>query len=822
MKPRIHIPAITTTMLLGLTISARPNPTVTVQVDLAARGTPVAPTMFGVFFEDINSAADGGLYAELVQNRSFEHSRPLYAWSEAASPGARGRLTIAREHPIHANNPQFLRIHVSEPGRAGYGVSNSGYDGIVLRAGASYQFSVFTRVRSGSNAVLKIDLVDETGRELAGAIIQAAAPGWEQHRATLVPAQSTTNGRLRVMLTTPGVIDVDMVSLFPEETFNHRPNGLRPDLARAIADLKPGFLRFPGGCIVEGRDFNSMYRWKDTIGPLHERKQNWNLWENSNTPQYYQTYGLGFFEFFQFAEDIGAEPLPVLNCGMACQARGGPVVPLAELAPFIQDALDLIEFANGAPDTYWGARRAAMGHPEPFNLKYIAVGNEQWLQDYFDRYVLFYKAIKARHPHIQVISSSGPFVDDSLWRFAWEKFNSGVPADLVDEHYYVPPRWMFENFNRYEKYSRSGPAIFVGEYAAHETSRRNTHRAALAEAAYITGLLRHCDVVKMASYAPLLAKLGHDQWRPNLIWFDNTRVVLTPNYYVQAMYANNRPEIVLPTTVTAPSIKPPAKGKIGVGTWRTRAEFKEIKVVSTDGRTLFESDFSTGLSNWQTAGGEWTVVDGALRQTTLQENCRAITGDPDWDNYILTLKARKIDGEEGFLVIFETRDINAPVWWNLGGWRNVEHGLQGEGMPPDRVRGSIETNRWYEIKIESTCNGVRTWLDGQLVHQVVRREFPIFYAVAGTDTNKTRAIIFLVNPFDYTNRVEVVLNGARPGPVTATAITLSHPDPDADNWFDRPDTIKPRTDSIALALPRFTFPMAPYTFTVLKLPLPTR
>lgn len=822
MKPQLRIQMLTIPVLLGLASPAQPGPTVTVQVDLAAHGTPVAPTMFGVFFEDINGAADGGLYAELVQNRSFEHGQPLYAWAEATTPGARGKLIIAREHPIHANNPQFLRIHVHEPGQAGYGALNSGFDGIVLQGGASYHFSIFARVRAGFSTGLKVDLVDATSRELASALIQVATPGWEQYRAILVPTQSTTNARLRLLVTTPGVVDIDMVSLFPEETFKHRPNGLRVDLARAIADLKPGFLRFPGGCIVEGRNFNSMYRWKDTIGPLHQRKQNWNLWQDPKTPQYYQTYGLGFFEFFQFAEDIGAEPLPVLNCGMACQARGGPVVPLAELDPFVQDALDLIEFADGTPDTYWGARRAAMGHPEPFNLKYIAVGNEQWLQDYFDRYILFYKAIKARHPHIKVISSSGPFVDDSLWRFAWEKFNSGVPADLVDEHYYVPPRWMFENFNRYEKYSRSGPAIFVGEYAAHEPSRRNSLRAALAEAAYITGLLRHCDVVKMASYAPLLAKLGHDQWRPNLIWFDNTRVVLTPNYHVQAMYANNRPEFVLPTTVAAPVVKPPARGKIGVGTWRTRAEFKDIKVVSIDGRTLFESDFSTGLSNWQTAGGEWTVVDGALRQTTLQENCRAITGDPDWNNYILTLKARKIDGEEGFLVIFETRDINAPVWWNLGGWRNVEHGLQGEGMPPDRVRGSIETNRWYEIKIESTSDGVRTWLDGRLVHQVLRHEFPVFYAVAGTDSNKTAATLFLVNPFNYTNRVEVVLNGAPRGTVTANAIILSHPDPDADNWFDRPDTIKPKTESVTLTLPQFTFPIAPYTFTVLKLPLMVR
>ncbi len=619
-------------------------------------GVTVSSTLHGLFFEDINYGADGGLYAELVQNRSFEDRDALYSWSETARGGAQGRLVVESETPLNANNRHFLRIDVNKPGDGGYGAVNAGFDGIAVRAGERYLFSIYARRRAGDAATLRIVLEDDAGRALASTEIATPGDSWRKFEATFTSTATVTNARLAVLATKAGLMDVDMVSLFPERTFKGRRNGLRADLAQLLADLKPGFLRFPGGCVVEGMDFNNQYRWKDTIGDPAERKPNWNLWQDHQSPHYDQTYGLGFFEYFQLCEDIGAEPVPVINCGMCCQARRGPAVPLDRIGPYVQDALDLIEFANGEVTNEWGARRAALGHPKPFNMKFLAVGNEQWQQVYFDRYDVFFRAIKARYPDIRIISTSGPHPDDPLWKFAWDKFRSGTSADIVDEHYYRPPQWFLEHDDRYHTYDRKGPKIFVGEYAAHDSSRHNNLRAAIAEAAYVTGLWRNADVVAMASYAPLFAKVGHVQWRPDLIWFDNTRAYGSPSYYVQTMAGRNRPDVSLPVKLEVPAVQPPPfSGRIGVGTWRTRAEFKDITVMK-EGRSLFHSDFSKDYAGWKTYGGQWAVVNGALRQNSEEENVRAFTGDPSWTDYTLSLKARKIEGSEGFLVSFASQD----------------------------------------------------------------------------------------------------------------------------------------------------------------------
>jgi alpha-L-arabinofuranosidase len=666
---------------------------------------------------------------------------------------------------------------------------------------------------------LTIQLEDTGGRVLAGDRITEIGTVWKKHELKFRSTATETNARLVVLATEPGAVDVDMVSLFPEKTFKGRRNGLRADLAQAFADMKPGFLRFPGGCIVEGKDFDNMYRWKDTIGDVAERKQNWNLWQDRNSPQYSQTYGLGFFEYFQFAEDIGAEPVPVVNAGMCCQARRGRHVPLDQLGPFIQDALDLIEFANGPVTSDWGAKRAAMGHPKPFNLKFLAIGNEQWHQEYFDRYDLFLPVLKAKHPEIQYISTSGPLADDALWRFAWDKFKSGTPADVVDEHYYVAPQWLLENVDRYASYDRKGPKIFVGEFAGHDRGRHNNLRSALSEAAYMTGLQRNADVVIMSSYAPLLAKVGHVQWRPDLIWFDNTRLMLTPNYHAQALFAQNRPDVVLPTSVESPLIKPPkAAGRIGVGSWNTEVEYKDIKVVAADGRTLFESDFSDGMEGWNTAGGDWKVVDGALRQSAIVENARAVVGDPSWSNYTLTLKARKLSGQEGFLILYETGDIASPVWWNLGGWNNSDHALQGAGMPEQRMPGRIETDRWYDIKIESSETGVKGWLDGKLLQEGSRRPVPSLYAVAGaTGADKPKEMVLsIVNFSSEPRETDVKLNGVSRLAKTARLTLLTSGSPDDVNTLEEPGTVAPVTRNIEIAGPSFSRVFPPYSLSVIR------
>jgi alpha-L-arabinofuranosidase len=798
---------------VSLAAPAQPA-SITVQAD--APGTAVASTLHGLFFEDINYAADGGLYAELIQNRSFEHREPLYGWSPVARGGAQGHLTVESEAPLNANNRNFLRIHVATPGEEGFGAMNRGYDGIALGAGERYRFSVYARRRAGEIAGIRVLLEDDAGQELAATNFASVPSSWRQYEALFIAPRATVNARLSLLATTSGAVDVDMVSLFPEKTFKGRRNGLRADLAQALADLKPGFLRFPGGCIVEGKDYANAYRWKETIGDIAERKQNWNVWQDRQSPQYSQTYGLGFFEYFQLCEDLGAEPVPVLNCGMTCQARQGRPVPLDEIGPWVQDALDLIEFANGPASSEWGGRRAALGHPDPFGLTVLAVGNEQWQQGYFDRYDVFYRAIKAKHPEIRLISSAGPLPNDALWQFAWNKFRSGTPADVVDEHYYVAPRWLLENIDRYDTYDRKGPKIFVGEFAAHEASRRNSLRSALAEAAYMTGLLRNADVVEMASYAPLFARIGHAQWRPDLIWFDNARVLLTPNYYAQALFAQNRPDWVFPCQVEAPIDTPCPKGQIGVGTWKTRAEFKDIHVTAPDGKVLFESDFSKELGPWTTAGGQWAPAEGALRQDADQENARALAGDPIWTDYDLTLRARKLSGEEGFLVLFHATGLDSTVWWNLGGWGNTAHAFQGGGLNEDRVQGSIDTGRWYDIRIELRGGTVKAYLDSRLIQQGELKPVSTLYAAAGKSRRSKEVILEVVNVSDLPRETSVSLNGVNrvASPATLSVLTGN---PEDENTIGAPPKVAPRISSIGISGPRFQHTFPANSISVLRL-----
>jgi alpha-L-arabinofuranosidase len=794
------------------------NPSAAEPAEITVRvndpGIAVPCTMHGLFFEDINYGADGGLYAEMIQNRSFEDREHLYAWSEAAREGARGRFSTESEEPLNVNTTHFLRLYVMDPGTQGYGMANSGFDGLVLSKGGRYFFSIHAHRRAGDEAALRILLEDGQSHVLASAEITNVAPAWKKFEATMTSPADATNARLVVLATKAGTVDLDMVSLFPETTFRGRRNGLRGDLAQALADMKPGFLRFPGGCVAEGKDYANAYRWKDTIGDVAERKQNWNIWQDAQSPHYDQSYGLGFFEYFQFCEDIGAEPVPVINCGMTCQARHGIPIPLDELGPWVQDALDLIEFANGPEPSQWGLQRAAMGHPKPFGLKFLAVGNEQWLQGYFDRYDVFYRAIKTKYPGIRIISSSGPLVGDGLWRFAWDKFRTGTPADLVDEHYYVPPQWLLENSDRYAAYDRHGPKIFVGEFAGHDGNRRSNLRCALAEAAYMTGLLRNADIVAMASYAPLLARMGRAQWRPDLIWFDNSSVLLTPNYHVQALFARNRPDVVLPAAVTTPVDAPDPHGMIGVGTWKTRAEYKDIRVVSAEGRTLFECDFARGLDGWKTAGGDWSVVNGALRQSATDENVRAVTGDPSWKDYTLTLRARKLGGEEGFLILFETTNMNAPTWWNLGGWGNTEHGLQGAPAAL-HVPGSIDTGRWYNIKIELRHGEVMAYLDGKLIHQAERKSIPRLYSVAGRSGGDI--VLDVVNVSSQPQETRINLEGASRVADTAQETVLTSASADDENTLGEPPKVAPATRSIAVAGTSFSEIFPPNSLTMIRL-----
>ena len=520
----------------------------TVQVDKPI--AEVQPTMWGIFFEDINFGADGGLYAELVKNRSFEFANPMMGWKEQkfdrfSLNKESGSTSIINHGDGEASGPRFGRVTVNA--EKGYGLTNEGFRGMGVKKDIQYNFSILSRYHEG-NTKLRLELVDEKGTVLAEASVAPSEKAWKEYTATLKPTATAAKAKLNIWFEGKGVVDIDMVSLFPQDTWKQRPKGLRADLVQLLADMKPGFLRFPGGCIVEGRELATRYQWKKTVGKVEDRELIINRWNTEfnhrPTPDYFQTFGLGFFEYFQLAEDIGASPLPILSCGMACQFNTAELVPMDELDPYVQDALDLIEFANGPATSKWGKLRVDMGHPAPFNLKFIGVGNEQWGPQYIERYKVFTKAIKEKYPEIVIVSSVGPFPDGELFDFAAKELKD-LKAEIVDEHYYKNPAWFLENSNRYDNYDRTGPKIFAGEYAAQSVAiaspdNQNNWNCALSEAAFMTGLERNADMIYMASYAPLFAHAEGWQWTPDLIWFDNLRAYGTPNYYVQKLFATNK------------------------------------------------------------------------------------------------------------------------------------------------------------------------------------------------------------------------------------------------------------------------------------------
>lgn len=521
-----------------------------ITIDADGFGAPVSDTLYGIFFEDINFAGDGGVYAELVENRSFEFSNSLWNWTTHITGGGEGTIEVRDKASLNPNNPHYLTMKVNAPAQGDeFAIVNSGFGGLALKQGETYDFSLYARSVSGTVSNLRIYLEGEGGIRLGEASVTGVGTDFNKLSASITASANALNGRLVVSATGVGEIDVDMISLFPQSTWMNRPGGLRADLVQMLADLKPSFIRFPGGSIVGGDGIDNRYNWKDSIGDPAERKQNSNMWGGGAlTTPYYQSYGLGFHEYFQLSEDLGAEPLPVVNAGMGDQFRQSDVASTDELDSYINDALDLIEYANGSVATEWGAKRAKNGHVEPFGLQYLAIGNEHWGVNYFTRFEQFQTAIKERYPDIELIASAGPSPAGAIFDDAW-RWQQTQPADIVDEHYYMNPNWFLNNSNRYDNYDRNGPRVFVGEYAAHNGNRANNFSSALAEAAYMIGLERNSDVVAMASYAPLFGKEGDSQWSPDLIWFNNSEVYGTPNYYVQQMFGNHVATHVLPAKI---------------------------------------------------------------------------------------------------------------------------------------------------------------------------------------------------------------------------------------------------------------------------------
>ncbi len=765
-------------------IATAPAANATLSVDLTRPTVNVSPDLFGIFFEEINCAGDGGLYPELVRNRSFEDSDKPNHWSLA--PGSSGSIELRKLEGSQFNQ-SYLRINSTQNA----GAVNEGYWGMAIEKGKRYNLELDVKC----TAPIVAYVLSHEGRVLAQEELTAGASDWRILKATLTANGSDNKAQLVVRVKGAGTADLNSVSLMPEDTFKNRPNGLRKDLAQHLSELRPGFMRFPGGCWVEGDTMALSQRWKQTVGDIFQRRTQPNIWN------YMSTNGLGYHEYLQLCEDLKAAPLFVINCGMSHKE----VVPMDKMGEYVQDALDAIEYANGDVTTKWGRLRAENGHPKPFNLKYMEIGNENGGPPYEERYALIYHAIKAKYPQIHLIAD------------VWGGTPKKTPVDIIDEHYYSNPAFFLENADRYDRYDRKGPKVYIGEYAVTQGVGSGNLTGALAEAAFMTGIERNSDHVIMASYAPLFANTNIKVWNPDLIYFDSSKSCGTPSYYVQQMFGQNRPTQMVQTTLT----QPPAKmgsfpaGGIGVGTWLTQAEYKDIEV-SQGGKVIFTSADGKGLKS---ESGTWSQVDGAYRQGDGgAEGARASAGSPTWQDYTVTLKARKLSGAEGFMVTVGERNKDNYIWWNIGGWGNSQDALEmavdGGKTSIGRQRPNrIETGRWYNLKLEYTPTRIRGFIDGVQTLDATYPTLKTLFASAGTAGGET--IIKLINTGDQPLTTDVKLSGAKGSKLTGTQTTLTG-GPRDENTLDQPRRVYPKAKPVTVNANGFKQELPAHSLVILR------
>lgn len=786
----------------------------TVNIDASDRSKKISDTMWGLFFEDINSSADGGLYAEMVQNRSFEMNDPLYSWKILSQ-----HSKVQSIGGMNENNPHYMALIPNET------IENDGYMGMSIKAGEKYNFSMY--VMSGNS-------MGEFEVSLGGDTIivksENAEDGiWEKVEGVLMPKETTDKAVLRIKNVGEPCSYIDVVSLIPEDTY--KGHGLRKELMEKLEEMHPSFLRFPGGCAVEGRTMDEAWNWKDTIGDVSERKEMINIWDTDGT--YKMTYGLGFYEYFQMCEDLGMEPVPILNCGMACQVRSGSatdeeyLVPMDELQPYIDDALDLIAFANGTDESNpWTKKRIEMGHKEPFNMKYIGIGNEQYGEIYFERYNEFAKQIHEKYPDINLVTTSGTASSGTGNDLAWNWANSNQElADLMDEHYYENPDWFRQHAYRYDNYRRdTNTKVFLGEYA----SKGNTWYNALSEAAFMTGLERNADVVKMASYAPMFAKYGNVQWAAaNMIWFNNDDYVLTPNYYVQSLFSNNRGDYSFTTDVKMNGIEKDGtlRGGVVLGSWGTHNEFKDISV--RQGET--EIKLNPEYEGWHIGNGDWSVnEEDAFVQSSDS------TGSTSWfemendSNYTVTLKAKKTAGGEGFQVGVAAEDGQNYYRVNIGGWGNttakvqrIVNGVSAEtgNVAEQSYVGNvhINDNEWYDVKVEVSDYEIKAYLNGEFICSYVKpQEYGPVYASSVYKSTTGEIIVKVVNTLGGDANVGINVNGANVSDSIAE-VTLMSGDTSLENSLENKNAIVPKNSEITNASNEFTYNAPANSLSVITL-----
>jgi alpha-L-arabinofuranosidase len=754
-----------------------------ITVEVNKPGHAISPTLFGIFFEDINLSADGGIYPELVRNRSFEDADSLQYWkfrsvdgNSKASVKTANVLEPQPVPPLNAFNRKAALIEVNGP----FKFENNGYFGMNIVQGESYLFKLAARVTDGFRSPLKVKLIGSNGSELASGEIKDIEADWKYFTLNLKALGSDPKAHLEISGQGNGKLYLDMVSLMPDKTWKN--HGLRIDLAEAIDALNPKFFRFPGGCWVEGEDFEHMYHWKNTIGNLDSRTSLWNIWG------YNATHGLGYHEYLQLAEDLGAEPLFCINAGISHKE----VVLVDRIGPWIQDALDAIEYANGPVTSVWGSIRAQNGHPAPFNLKYLEIGNENYGAQYFKNYELIAKAVLAKYPEMKLIAND---------------WSGGHPTEpnpgIVDEHYYNDPDWFVLNATKYDNYDRKGPKIFIGEYAVTSGSGNGNLRGAIGEAAFMTGMERNSDIVVMGSYAPLYCNTNHKRWPINLINYDSYRWYGLPSYYVQEMFANNQGTVTVPVNVEGSPdvVTSNTSGRIGLGTWNNSAEFKDIKVVSPDGKVLFQSDFSKNIDDWTKTGqGEWSVHDGVLKQSAIATGVTAYIGEKWWKDYTITLKARKLSGENGFQIYFHNNEKSGRIRWDIGGYNNSTNEMQ-IGLNAGSMKGSVDPGRWYDVKLEIIGNTVRGYLDGKLVQEVSAKDLNTksICASASLDDKSGDIIIKVVNASNGPVSTQISLSGAVNLAGTGKAIVLTSASELDENTLEAPAKVSPKTELVKIS-----------------------
>ena len=768
-----------------------------ITVEVNKPGHRIPSTLFGAFFEDINHSSDGGLYPELIRNRSFEDSDTLQNWKFINQNGT-SKATIINVDAIYQPTGGlnvFNRKYLSIEAKGEFKLENKGFWGMNIVKGNSYTFKFAARSAEGFNAPLKVSIVSAAGIKLASAEVKGFDERWKYYSVNLTASGSDPKGRIEIGADGKGRLLLDMVSLLPVQTW--KGHGLRTDLAEALNAMQPKVFRFPGGCWVEGSHFKQMNNWKKTIGNIDTRTSSWNFWG------YNASRGLGYHEFLQLSEDLGAEPLFCINAGMS----HGDFVPMDQMGQWAQDALDAIEYANSPETSVWGSVRAKNGHPKPFGMKYIEIGNENGGEQYAPRWKLIAEAIRTKYPEITLIVNN------------WGGYPKDPQADLVDEHFYDNPEWFIMNTNKYDNYDRKGPKIFVGEYAVTSKTGKGNLRGAIGEAAFMTGLERNSDVVTMSAYAPLFCNVNHKVWPINLINYDSYRWYGLPGYYVQTLFAQNQGTATLPVNIEgAPLLTFYDKGGLGFGTANNSAEFKDLKVVASDGRVLYQSDFTKNIDDWQKTAGEWVVKDGVLRQSATSTSSSAFFGDKSWTDYTVTFKGRKVSGENGIQLFFRNQNKDDQMRWEIGGNKNTEFVLDN-GFGKQTTPGNIEAGRWYDIKVEVKGGTVKGYLDGKLI-QEISNSGPNTNSIsvsAAKDERSGDIILKVVNAAAETVKAEVNLSGAEKLTGKGKSVVLTSSSPLDENTLEQPTKVSPKTENVKFSGTTITRSFPGNSLTILRL-----